>query len=281
MLTYKRLNKINISKYVELLSICFPGTKIFNYEYLEWLYFKNPNGNAIGFDAFDKDILVAHYSLIPKKIKLHGQTHKCLLSLNTATHPRYQKKGLFLDLAKLSIKEAVKLNYSSIYGVANKNSLRGFEKLGFNFIKRLDIIITFNNIKACFTNKKLDFLPIWDELSLRWRVSNPNKKIYITKGEYNPTLSTPFIKKIVNIITPENLEKDNLNYSFIDYLNPSIFNVHIGLFPKNIIFNKVLNFNLPLIFRKAPLNFIYLNLKGKNNINKDNIYFTFIDFDAY
>jgi hypothetical protein len=61
----------------------------------------------------------------------------------------------------------------------------------------------------------------------------------------------------------------------------SIFKAHIRLIPEDIKCNDIMSFNVPLILIKAPLNFIYLNLNGINNINKNNIFFTFLDFDAY
>ena len=184
MLTIKKIQKEDILKQVHLFSKCFPENKKFNYEYLNWLYYKNPAGKVLGFNAFYKTKIVAHYALIPSKVFIKGKLYNCLLSLNTATHPDFQKKGLFSKLAMLSIKEAKKNKYEAIYGVANYNSSLGFKKIGFKLLSYLDVLLCTSNRKVNLIRNELDFMPFWNKAFLDWRSSNPKKpkksRIYST-----------------------------------------------------------------------------------------------------
>ena len=60
MISYKISNLNLINDYLSLYNSCFNK---FNkdFEYLNWLYTKNPMGNYIGIDAFDNNKLVGQH----------------------------------------------------------------------------------------------------------------------------------------------------------------------------------------------------------------------------
>lgn len=69
-------------------------------EVLHWQYKDNPDGPAVGFNAWHGEELAGHYVTIPLKAMVNGTVEKGLLSLNTATHPAHHGKGLLTKLAK-------------------------------------------------------------------------------------------------------------------------------------------------------------------------------------
>ena len=126
-----------LSKYVDLLNECFPEFNV-SYQYLEWLYFQNPLGNVVGFDALQKGEIVAHYACIPTRIS--GVNNLALLSLNTATTANYRGRGLFKVLAESTYQIATQLNFSAVVGVANGNSHLAFTRhLAFEHLGYLDL----------------------------------------------------------------------------------------------------------------------------------------------
>ena len=90
-----RCNEAAYADCVRLFADCFPGVDKFSREYIDWLYSCNPDGKVVGFDARDGDRLAAHYVCIPARAQVGDEEVRVLLSLNTATHPDYQGKGLF------------------------------------------------------------------------------------------------------------------------------------------------------------------------------------------
>jgi GNAT superfamily N-acetyltransferase len=102
-LRFSRCDESKLQDYADLLANSFIDFQP-SVEYLDWLYFQNPRGSVFGFDAYDGDLLVAHYACIP--IKINAFRQNSLLSLNTATHPDYQGRGLFRLLANKTFESA-------------------------------------------------------------------------------------------------------------------------------------------------------------------------------
>lgn len=124
---------VALSTYAELFSRCFPKSARFTVEYLDWLYCKNPDGLAIGFDAWDGERLAAHYVCVPAKVSLSGCDVNAMLSLNTATHPEYQGRGLFTKLAQLTYADAASAGLDCVLGSPMPTVLGDlFESLAFN-----------------------------------------------------------------------------------------------------------------------------------------------------
>ena len=63
-----RCDESAYADYVDLFSQCFPGNGRFTREYLDWLYRCNPDGRAVGVDAWTEiDWLRTMY------VYLHGR----------------------------------------------------------------------------------------------------------------------------------------------------------------------------------------------------------------
>ena len=271
-----------LQKYIELFSICFPKARKFTIEYLQWLYTKNPDGMMIGYNAFDGNKLVCHYACIPVSFMINSKCERALLSLNTATHPDYQGKGLFTSLAKKTYDSAKEEGYSFVYGVANANSTPGFiTKLGFQCVRPLDVRLGIGRIKPDYEKimESAFFRRIWTEESLSWRCANPAKALQLE------VINNHFIMargKVVRFLLncsgpiPFMLKNDK---GFVK--TRSLFHLFIGLFPEHSVkFSYYIS--VPVLFRPSPLNLIYLNLDNRNHVlNPDNLLISFMDFDAY
>lgn len=266
-----------------LMGACFPGKNKFNQAYLTWLYFNNPEGHVIGFNAWDENRLVAHYACIPRLININGENVKALLSLNTATHPDYQGKGLFTKLAHMTYDLASSQGYSSVFGIANSNSTPGFiRKLGFQLVEPLEARIGMGSLHINFdavTNKAY-FQPAWTKTTLSWRCANPNNPV--SKQHKSNSIgfhATAFGKLSVYAehTTPLH-EIDNETYPDALLLPLRLF---IGLLPEgSCSFRQY--YTIPHCFRPSPLNFIYRSLDNKTkHLEKGRTFFSFMDFDAY
>jgi hypothetical protein len=149
-----------VHSYLELFNNCFPNYSR-TLEYLNKLYFQNPRGSVIGFDAFDEFGLVAHYACIP--IKMNNSKSLSLLSINTAVNPRGQNQGLFKHLAQLTYELGSKSGFNCVIGIANSNSLHGFLKhLEFDLVGYLNLrlgpIVRTNQGTREYSNVDIDWL---------------------------------------------------------------------------------------------------------------------------
>lgn len=260
----------NLKLYSQLLSLIFPDTKKYTTEFLNWEYNLNPAGKVVGYDAFYNGELAAHYVTIPVTYKLNNKSIKGLLSLNTATHPKHQGKKLFTQLAEKTYTYAQQQGYQFVIGVANQNSTHGFiNKLGFKLISSLDATVFtgsvhINNVPETY------FQQDWNENTVKWRLANPEMRYY--KNNKSVICDT-HIGLIKAVLSQRAAFSGNTLSS-----KTALLKMTIGLNANK----KLFKINLPNKFKPSPLNLILKPLGGFNiDVNKNNIYFELIDFDAY
>jgi hypothetical protein len=169
-LQIKPVSKSSLMLYLDLFEAAFPTFKT-SLEYLRWLYFQNPNGVAVGFDAFDADKVVAHYVCIPIEIDVYAKP--ALLALNTATHPKYQGRGLLKVLANKTY-DVYGADFSCVVGVANAQAIKPLTKhLGFVHIGDLELRLGILDSSTIGRRS-------YTEEEYLWRANCPNRSLKTT-----------------------------------------------------------------------------------------------------
>src|SRR6185437_17001119 len=69
-----------LEKVTALLRRVWPNNRRFDLKFIEWLYRDNPNGQAIGYNAFHGDDVAAHYVVVPFAVEIEGQIKKSALA---------------------------------------------------------------------------------------------------------------------------------------------------------------------------------------------------------
>lgn len=174
---FKRLGKHDIPELVKLFTTAFGDTKL-SKDYLNWQYFENPHGLAIGYNAYSGNQIVAHYCVIPQK-SISGTRY--FLSTNTATHPNFSGKGLFTKLAKLTFQYIEDCEPTEIRGVANDNSIYVFKnKLGFKHVAHVNLHVT----SRIFLKSNRDLVTnMRYPMDLGWRLRNPSREYFASVYE--------------------------------------------------------------------------------------------------
>lgn len=162
-----------LAAYSDLLSRVFGPQPKFSVNTLAWLYRDNPEGTVVGMDAWAEERLVAHYVTVPMWARVRGMRARGLLSLNTATDPDFQGKGLFTRLASAAYEAADSQGFQFVTGFANANSTPGFiRKLAFQCVRQLQaglLLLPPHEIPATPTAFEAD----WSIQGLTWRLANP------------------------------------------------------------------------------------------------------------
>jgi GNAT superfamily N-acetyltransferase len=162
-----------LEAYSRLLNASFATDK-FNVAALGWRYRDNPAGQVVGADAWDGERLAAHYVTCPVEARIDGRVVRGLLSLNTATHPDYQGRGLFTRLAEAAYAAGAAAGYGFVIGVANANSTPGFlRKLAFQDAGRLQAGVL-PVLPRRFSEAAVQYQGAWRTDLLRWRLANPD-----------------------------------------------------------------------------------------------------------
>jgi GNAT superfamily N-acetyltransferase len=278
------LDDSSLEQALRLMQICFPKAGHYSMNFLSWLYRENPTGEAVGFNTFDGSELVGHLVGIPQRVRLHGQPATAIVFLNVATHPDYRGKGIFLELARRTADRARNLGYSAILGVANQNTISGYEKkLGWQNVAGLDARISLNS-ESIEMPKALDGAQLcreWDQETIIWRMRNPAnslRPIAATPDQivFQGATSLPGIK-IRGAISREGLD---LGSALPRKAWPAP-TLQIGLQPEGTV-RRGLSLPIPDWAKPSPLRLIYNNLKKPDDcLDPKAILFSFLDFDAF
>lgn len=272
-----------LKRYEELFLACFSRSPKFSPEVLRWMYADNPAGQAVGFDAFDGERLIAHFVTLPFSASFEGREVKALLALNIATHPDYQGKGLFTKLAEMTCQAGAEQGFHSIYGVANTASTPGYVKrLGFQLVQPLEARIGFGplDVDLDLAASLASFSRIWTPQSLAWRCANPVNPVFMAKGRNGgAVLHAQAVSDLVSAYAE--LPADAVVPADIEAKGVAPVRVFLGLVPAGVCaFRSYVP--IPQRLRPSPLNMIFRSLTTSGQkIKPDSMLFSFLDFDAY
>ncbi len=274
------LDTPGIAALAGLLRVVYPGSTQFTEAMLRWQYVENPHGTAVGFNAWKDGALAAHYVTVPMRARVHGVEEKGLLSLNTATHPDHQGKGLFTRLATATYADGAANGSGFVIGVANANSTHGFtRKLGFQPVSSLDAMIGMGPL-AFQHQVDAQYEAIWSPEALRWRLAHPAHRYRVKR-----TMDLDLVLS----------ERSRLGARYILAALPrgaiaeGSLQPHGGGVPFKIWIGKDAAMrwrgrpylNIPMRFRPSPLNLIFKDLTGHDRtLDAERVRFQAIDFDV-
>ena len=264
-----------------LLAIVWPDASHMDERYLDWAYTRNPEGPALGVNAYEEGVLVAHYAAQPFPAVFNGAEEKGLLSFNTATHPDHRGRGLLPALAKRTYEAAADAGFGFATGAANQLSTRTFvEKVGFEFVRSLDARIGVGPTPRRREGCAVEFSRLWNRSSLDWRLSFPDRPYLVQhrKGRCTVYAATGRLGSYVEMgdfearLVPRELPR-------LRAANP--LRLWIGYDPGRR-WSRSLYVDIPERLRPAPLNWLLLDLTGRGRVPDPRaISIAAVDFDAF
>jgi GNAT superfamily N-acetyltransferase len=233
---------------------------------------------VIGADAWDGERLAAHYVACPLEARIDGQLVKGLVSLNTATHPDYQGRGLFTKLAEAAYALGAEAGYSFVIGVANANSTPGFlRRLAFQDVGRLDAGVL-ARLPSRLSDAPVQYQGAWREELLAWRLANPDGR-YVAARRRGlicvwARTHLPFVR--CGAFLPD--EGQAISAGGV----PMAATLFIGLEPRMALARQGF-LPIPERFRPSPLNLIWRKIGGGAPavLRPDAVAINFLDFDPY
>jgi GNAT superfamily N-acetyltransferase len=125
--------------------VAFPGNDEVGragVEYWHWQYREPPAGFARTRVAVAGDRIVGHYAVIPVAMQVQGKPVCGTLSLDTMTHPDYQRQGILTTLAGEVYQELGRDDLPLTYGFPNENSVGALTKvLGWDYLCALPVYV--------------------------------------------------------------------------------------------------------------------------------------------
>jgi len=279
MISYRNSELSLIEDYLDLYERCFDKFNK-NLKYLDWLYVKNPMGSYIGADVFDNSKLVGQLGGIPMNFKFYNRHIKTLVLLNTCIDRKYRGGRLFYNLANNLQKILIEKDYDLLIGIGNKIATPAWiRSIKLRYLCQLQTFIGLNDfLKVQNKNYKYNIFTDWNKDLIKWRCSNPNNKTGVVNFQNHQFVYSktpyPFVKiyspLLFNNIPNEHIKREKKN------INLKVF---IGLsneIDKSFLFRKI-----PEYLKPSPLNFLYKFLKKDYHIKQNEIFFSYLDFDAF
>jgi GNAT superfamily N-acetyltransferase len=127
-----------------LFAAVWPRHRVTGKPYFDWQFLERPGGRPVAFCARQEgarpEALAGVYLVMPATLLAGAHALDFSVSVYTATHPDYQRRGIFSRLAGLTYERCEKQGVAGTVGVPNNNSLPGFMRLGFTVLGRMELL---------------------------------------------------------------------------------------------------------------------------------------------
>lgn len=189
--------------------------------YLRWLYEENPLGPAFQQFAYEDDLLVAHYALLPQVYRDANGPIPGAYSLHAVTRSSAQRKGYFVTLGKDLYAEAAADGRRLLTALPNEKSvIAGVKYLGWRLIGQMPVrlciptamrtggVETFDCTPDFLAGERftaltadLDEYPVtgvtnsWSTESLRWRLARPDAHYFLHVDRHLVGISTKTVQR--------------------------------------------------------------------------------------
>lgn len=277
MINYKISTLNLLSDYLHLYKTCFPGFKK-DIEYFKWLYQDNPMGNYIGIDAFDGDKLIGQIGGIPFDFKFCNNNIKTLVPINICIDKSYRRGRVFHNLSSNFEKILIDSDYDLLIAIGNKIAtplwIRALKLKSLGQLKSYVGIPNFSNKEIILKNYNL-FMD-WQNDTIRWRCSNPINKTQLIKTHNKKIVYAKTNFPMIKAYTPFPFE---VEYDTKDTEKNFTLKTYIGFcneVNESFLFRKI-----PQILKPSPLNFLYKFFKKDYVLREKEVFFSFLDFDAF
>ena len=273
------LSAEGLAKVNALLRSVFPHAAHYSEGLLRWQYGDNPDGPAVGYNAWLGEELAAHYVTIPMRARIDGREERGLLSLNTATAPTHQGKGLFTRLAQATYRDGVGQGFGFVVGVANANSTHGFtKKLGFQLVAPLRAMVGIGPLPQRHDDASTQFVPIHSAEKLRWRTAHPAHVYTLATHPNKWLLLSPKSMKGARFVLAAGL--GTAPDLVLRKEKSPMLKAWIGLDP-TMAWGGSAYFNVPMRLRPSPLNMIFKDLSAAaRKLDAGQVRMEAIDFDV-
>jgi len=125
--------------------------------WFKWKHYQNPYGASIIACSYDteKNRIAAMRAFWRHRFFFNGEIVNGFQPCDTATHPDYQRQGLFTLLTQYAIEESRKENTHFIFNFPSYNSKPGYLKMGWNDLGGMTMLI--RPLNAQFFPKAIDY----------------------------------------------------------------------------------------------------------------------------
>lgn len=280
---YEYRNLVNSDSEIEEVSAflrsIFKRAPYLTPRYLKWQLVANPEGPAIGSNAWHRGKLVAHIDSLPIRARVEGVEKKGVMLLNTAVDPAHWGNKLSKDTCELLFRDAAAKGFDLCLGIGNRYSTAPL-LTRFQMLKPMDAKIGFGRVPRDPARFEPSFERIWSEDAVRWRLANPERPYAVRReGEWLGITAPTGVPGLQAQLYegPARWDLGELGRS-----SPGPLRLWLGLDPR-ADWRGSTYLDIPRRLRPSPLNLVYMDLAGGTDWRPDpeRVLFRGMDFDPY
>ena len=111
-------------------------------ELFAWKHFDNPFGTSIGMVAEADDKIVGLRAFMRWDLQwVDGSTIRCIRAVDTATHPDYQRRGIFRTLTNEGLEIAAATGIDLVFNTPNQKSGPGYLDMGWQLVGPIGALV--------------------------------------------------------------------------------------------------------------------------------------------
>ncbi|HYW17049.1 MAG TPA: GNAT family N-acetyltransferase [Allosphingosinicella sp.] len=261
----------------ELMREVFPKARHLTARYFDWHYGRNPDGQAIGCNAFRGGELVGHMAAHVFPCRLEGEEKRGMYTVNGAVHPLHRGRKLQSRISDAMFEEAARLGYAFCLATGNKWST-GPLLTRFRMLRPLEARLGLGLPKRRAPGPPPSFERSWSDEAIRWRLANPEGRYSAARRGGEMAILAATGLPGVGAILHQGPEREGL---FGPGSAPGPARLWLGLDP-GMDWSGSAFLPIPMRLRPSPLNLVYKDLTGGDFLpDPDRIVFRGLDFDAY
>jgi hypothetical protein len=259
-----------------LLRTVFPKAQQLTPRYLAWQYRDNPDGEAVGCNAWLGGELVGHMAAYAMRGLLQGEEKKGQFMLNGAVAAGHRGKRLQSRISAAIFAESVRRGFVFCFGTGNRWST-GPLLTRFRMVRPLEARIGFGVPSVKRAAPEPSFARLWSEEALAWRLANPERAYAVRPAPGGAVIlaatGTPGIAAILDRCGPARLEPGGSV--------PGPLRLWLGLDPA-VAWERSAFLPIPSALRPSPLNLVFRDLTGGGLLpDPGRVRFHALDFDPY
>lgn len=271
------LNDAEIERTSALLRLVFPKARHLTPRYLRWQYRDNPDGRAVGCNAYLGDELVGSMAALPLVGRLDGEERPGMFMVNGAVHPDHRGRRLQSNISGAMFEEAAAQGYAFIFGTGNKYST-GPLLTRFKLVKQLEARVGVGVPRCKAAATALSFDRVWNDAAMRWRTASPERTYSARDAGRGSVVTAPSGMPGLDAVIYDRRERwpsEGLGTS------SAPLRLWIGLDP-DIDWARSSYVSIPRRLRASPLNLVFRDLTGGSYVpDPERVAFRVADFDIY
>jgi len=108
--------------------------------FFRWKHLENPFGRSLMLLA-DSEKVVGLRAFLRWQFRAGGQTIRAVRAVDTATHPEFQRMGIFSRLTSACVDRARAEGVHLVFNTPNQYSMPGYLKLGWTHVGRSTVFV--------------------------------------------------------------------------------------------------------------------------------------------